>query len=75
MTLFVLYRQSRRSSEISLVSEHYEKFRLLTVRRMFHDPGRNLGRDRRLLGRATLTTGSRGAECPQRRDGGCCDEQ
>src|SRR5437773_760619 len=73
--LFVLYRQSRRSTQVGLVSEHHKKFRLLTVRRMLHDPGRNLGRARRLFGRATLTASTRGAERPQRCNGSCHDEQ
>src|SRR5439155_15839954 len=73
--LFVLYRQSRRSTQVGLVGEHDEKFRLLTVRRMFHDPGRNLGRAHRLLRRATLTASTRGPERPQRCDGSRYDEQ
>ena len=71
----VLYRQSRRSTQVGLISEHHEKFRLLTVRGMFHDPGCNLGRDRRLFGWATLTTSTRGAERSQRCDGSRYDEQ
>ncbi len=73
--LFVFCRQSCRSTKVGLVSEHHEKFRLLTVRRMFHDPGRNLGRAHRLLRRATLTASTRGPERPQRCDGSRYDEQ
>src|SRR5256885_8229987 len=65
-TLFVLCRQSCRSTKIGLLSEHDEEFRLLTVRRMFHDPGSNLVRAHRLFRRATLTAGTRGAERSQR---------
>ena len=73
--LFVFCRQSCRSTKVGLVGEHDEKFRLLPVRRMFHDPRRNLGRDRRLFGRATLTASTRGAERPQRCNGSRYDEQ
>src|SRR5437773_7587364 len=73
--LFVLCRQGCRSTQVGLVSEHDEKLRLLAVRRMFHDPRRNLACDCRLFRRATLTASTRGAERPQRRDGSCHDEQ
>ena len=48
-TLLGFCRQSRRTTQVGLVSENHEKFRLLTVRRMFHDPRRNLCRDRSLF--------------------------
>src|SRR5437773_8569338 len=73
--LFVLCRQGCRSTQVGLVSEHDEKFRLLTVRRMFYDPRRNLACDCRLFRRATLTASARGAERSQRCNGSCHDEQ
>ena len=74
-TLFVLCRQSCSSTKVALVSEHDEKFRLLAVRSMVHDPGRNLGRGRSPFRRAALTDGARGAEHSERCDGSCHDEQ
>ena len=74
-TLFVLCRQSCRSTKIGLVGEHHQKFRLLTVRRMFRDPGRNLGPARSLFKRVALTGSTRRAERRHRCYGSCCDEQ
>ena len=47
-------RQSRRTTQVGLISEYHEKLRLLTVGGMFHDPSRNLCRDGSLFKRATL---------------------
>src|SRR5215467_6770577 len=73
--LFALCRQSRGSTQISLVSEHDEKFRLLTVRCMFYDPGRNLSRARSLFRRTALTGSTRGGNRRHRCYGSCHDEE
>src|SRR5215471_10112905 len=73
-TLFVLCRQSRRSAQVGLISKHHEKFCLLAVSRMFHDPRRNLACARRPFRRTSLTDGAR-ADGPQGCDGSCPNEQ
>src|ERR1051326_3583776 len=70
-TLFVFCRQRRRSAQVSLVSEHHEKLRLLTVRGMFHHPRRNLACRRQVA----LSCSMRGAERPQSSYGRCNNEQ
>ena len=49
------------AAQVGLVSEHDEKFSLLAVGRVFHHPGRDLVRDRRLVRRATLINAEREA--------------
>src|SRR5438552_10360036 len=73
--LFVFCRQSCRSTKVGLVSEHYEKFRQLTVHRMFHDPRRNLGRGLSLFRRVALIGSRRGGNRRQPSYGSCNNEQ
>ena len=60
--LFSLSAQGRSRAQVSLISQHDEKFRLLPVSRVFRHPGRDLLRSDRLVRRAALT-----AACEKKR--------
>src|SRR6266540_2105922 len=69
--LFSLSLKVGGAAQVGLVSEHDEKFSLLAVGRMFHYPGRDLVRDRRLVRRSTLSDAARGGERPYGDYGSC----
>src|SRR6266542_534292 len=72
--LFVLCRQSGRFTQVGLIGEHDEKFRLLAVRRPIQHPGGDLFHRGPLVKGAALIGSTQGAERPQRSDGSCDEE-
>src|SRR6266487_861518 len=72
--LFSLSLQGRSRAQVSLISQHDEKFSLLPVSRVFDHPRRDLLRSDRLVRRAALTTGARRSDGAYR-SGGCCNEK
>src|SRR5215831_4161250 len=73
--LFSLSAQGRSRAQVSLISQHDEKFRLLPVSRVFRHPGRDLLPSDQLVRRAALTAGARRSDGAYRSGGGCNEKQ
>src|SRR2546430_11310639 len=67
--LFSLSRQTVRAAQVSLVSEHNEKFCLLSVGGVFHHPRRNLLVERVVLNALTHRLRRSRSTCARRSDG------
>src|SRR5437660_10844135 len=67
--LFILSRQTVRAAQISLVSEHNEKFCLLSIGCVFRHPRRNLLVERVVLNALTHRLRRSRSTCTRRGDG------
>ena len=72
---FSLSAQGRSRAQVSLISQHNEKFRLLPVSRVFRHPRCDLLRSDRLVRRAALTAGARRSDGAYRYCDGCNEKQ
>src|SRR5262249_16408649 len=73
--LFSLRAQGRSRAQVSLISQHDEKFRLLSVGRVFCHPGCDLLPSDRLGRRAALTAGARTSNAASRSPAAGNEEQ